>query len=108
MEYWNIETVPVDEMGRLKRPGVNGGLYPKTKPEQSPINYINVESAAEYIAKAKKLGAKIHQEKMEIPNIGWWALIADPEGNVFGILEPMMAVAPQPAKTKPKGKGKKA
>ncbi len=100
MEYWNIETVPIDENGRPKGPGVNGGLFPKQRSEQSPMNYIYVESADEYIAKAKKLGGKIHQEKMEIPKIGWWALIEDPEGNVFGILEPMMAMAPQLAKPK--------
>ncbi len=108
MEYWNITTVPIDESGRPKGPGVNGGLYPKEKPEQSPLNYIGVESADEYIAKAKKLGGKVHQEKMEIPNIGWWALISDPEGNVFGILEPMMPMTPQPAKAKTKAKSKKA
>ncbi len=98
MEYWNIQTVPTDEKGMLLRPGVNGGLYPKQKPEQSPMNYIAVESADKYIENAKKLGGKIHQEKMEIPKIGWWALIADPEGNVFGILEPMMPMDQKPGR----------
>ncbi len=107
MEYWNIQTVPADEKGMLLRTGVNGGLYPKQKPEQSPMNYIGVESADRYIASAKKLGGKIHQEKMEIPNIGWWALIADPEGNVFGILEPMMPMEPQLGQTKTQTKRKK-
>ncbi len=106
MEYWNIQTVPTDEKGMLLRPGVNGGLYPKQKPEQSPMNYIAVESADKYIENAKKLNGKIHQGKMEIPKIGWWALIADPEGNVFGILEPMMPMDPKPGKSKTQSKRK--
>jgi uncharacterized protein len=89
-EYWNIETVPVGEKGQPLRPGVNGGMYPLQKPENKQTNYISVESADKYIEKAKQLGGKIISPKMEIPNIGWWALIEDPEGNVFGVLEPMM------------------
>jgi uncharacterized protein len=91
-EYWTIETVPVDQNNQPMRPGVNGGMYPQQKPENKPMNYISVESADAYIEKAMKLGGKVHSPKMEIPNIGWWALIEDPEGNVFGILEPMMSM----------------
>ena len=90
MEYWTIETVPVDEKMQPIRQGVNGGMYPRQKPEDRPMNHFRVESVDEYIAKAMKLGGKIITPKMEIPNIGWWATIEDPEGNVFGILEPLM------------------
>ena len=95
-EYWTIETVPVNEYMQAVRPGVNGGMYPRQKPEDKPLNFISVESADEYIDKAKKLGGKILSPKMEIPNIGWWASIEDPEGNTFGILEPMMSKTPKP------------
>ena len=40
VEYWGIETVPVDEHGTPIRPGVNGGMMKKEHPEQRPVNYI--------------------------------------------------------------------
>jgi predicted enzyme related to lactoylglutathione lyase len=53
MEYWMIQTVPVDEKGMLLRPGVNGGMTKKESPEQKPVNYISVESIDESIEKVK-------------------------------------------------------
>jgi predicted enzyme related to lactoylglutathione lyase len=53
------------------------------------INYILVESVDEYSKKIEALGGKIKFPKMEIPGLGWWALVLDPEGNYFGILEYM-------------------
>jgi predicted enzyme related to lactoylglutathione lyase len=94
-EYWTIETVPVDESMQAVRRGSNGGMYPRQKPEDKPMNFISVESADKYIDKAKELGGKILSPKMEIPNIGWWASIEDPDGNVFGILEPTMPKPPK-------------
>jgi predicted enzyme related to lactoylglutathione lyase len=51
MEYWNIETVPVDEKGMTVRPGVNGGMMKRQNPEHKPVNYIGVESIEEYVKK---------------------------------------------------------
>ncbi len=44
IEYWLIQTVPVDPNGTLIRPGVNGGMYKKQESENKPINYFAVES----------------------------------------------------------------
>ncbi|MCW4000167.1 MAG: VOC family protein [Candidatus Bathyarchaeota archaeon] len=87
MEYYGITTVPSDEKGNLLRPGVNGGMYKKEQPQQQPVNYINVESVDEYSKKVVALGGQIVAPKMEIPQMGWFALAKDPEGNVFGIFE---------------------
>jgi len=87
MEYWNIETVPVDEKGMPKRPGVNGGMMKKQNPEHKPVNYISVESVDEYARRIEALGGKISVPKMEVPGIGWWALALDPEGNQFAIFQ---------------------
>ena len=61
MEYWLVETVPVDKQGQAIRQGVNGGMYQKNKETEhmTPVNYINVESVDEYIKKIKALGGKI-------------------------------------------------
>jgi predicted enzyme related to lactoylglutathione lyase len=88
MEYWMIQTVPVDEKGMLLRPGVNGGMYKKERPEQKPVNYISVDSIDESIEKVTKLGGKIISPKQEVPNVGWIATAVDPEGNQIALLQP--------------------
>ncbi len=88
MEYWMIQTVPTDDKGMLLRPGVNGGMTKKERPEQKPVNYISVESIDEAIEKVTKLGGKIVTPKQEVPNVGWIATAADPEGNQIALLQP--------------------
>lgn len=89
IEYWMIETVPVDEKGMPLRPGVNGGMYKKESSEFETVNYISVESIDEYIEKIKALGGTIVQPKQEVSNVGWIAIALDPEGNQFAMLQPM-------------------
>jgi predicted enzyme related to lactoylglutathione lyase len=89
IEYWMIETVPVDEQGMIVRPGVNGGLYKKDQPPLRPVNYILVEDVDEYIQKIKDLGCTITQGKQEVPGVGWIAQALDPEGNPVAILQSM-------------------
>ena len=89
VEYWGIQTVPVDEKGGPIRPGVNGGMMKKQNQEHKPVNYILVESVDEYVRKIESLDGKIVVPKMEVPGIGWWALALDPEGNQFAILQSM-------------------
>src|SRR3972149_12306542 len=81
MEYYSIETVPMDEKGNLKGPGVNGGLYKKEQPQQQPLNYIYVESVDEYSKKVTALGGQVLVPKTEVPKMGWFAVAKDPEGN---------------------------
>jgi uncharacterized protein len=90
-EYYMLQTVPVDDEMVPVRAGVNGGLFRK-KDAQNPqdamvTNYFWVESVDEYCKKVEALGGKIAVPKMEIPGLGWWALVLDPEGNHFGLLE---------------------
>ena len=89
IDYWMIETVPVDKKGMPIRPGVNGGMMKRQQPEHKPVNYIAVESVDEYTKKIKALGGKVLVPKMVVPGIGWWALALDPEGNQFAILQSM-------------------
>ena len=96
MEYWLIQTVPTDEKGMPQRPGVNGGLYPRTPdmPNATQINYISIENIDEYTAKVEKEGGKILVPKQQIPNVGWFVVAADPEGNTFGLLQPEVPAMP--------------
>jgi predicted enzyme related to lactoylglutathione lyase len=90
VEYWNISTVPMDEKGNPLRPGVNGGLYPKTLGMQNApqVNYISIENIDEYTDKISKEGGKIIVPKQQLPTVGWFAIVADPEGNAFGLIQP--------------------
>lgn len=89
MDYWLIETVPVDERGQPVRQGVNGGMYKKESREDAPRNYIWVESVDDCIKRIEALGGKLIVPKQEIPQTGWTAMAVDPDGNVFGIFQRM-------------------
>jgi len=87
VEYYSMQTVPVDEKGTPIRLGVNGGMMKRQNPEHKPVNYILVESVDEYTKKIEALGGKVIVPKMEVPGICWWALALDPEGNQFAIMQ---------------------
>ena len=82
-EYWTVTT------GADGERGINGGLV-RRPPElhARTINTIAVSSLDEYIGKIEQRGGKISVPKMAIQGIGWLAFAQDPEGNMFGILEP--------------------
>lgn len=82
VEYWMIKTKEKDE-----DVGVNGGMMKKMDPNQTPLNYVLVESVDDFSKKLIQLGGKIVMPKMEIPTMGWFAVALDPEGNGFGIFE---------------------
>lgn len=87
LDYWVIQTVPVDENGRTQRPGVNGGMFRKQQSGIKPINYFSVESINDYLTKIQKLGGKVISPKQEVPNVGWIAAAEDPEGNQFALIQ---------------------
>ena len=89
LEYWIIETVPVDPNGTNLRPGVNGGMYKKQIPDSKPINYFSVESISDFLDKIIQSGGKVTQPKQEVPEVGWIAAAEDPEGNQFALLQPL-------------------
>lgn len=89
VEYYVIETVPVDEKMMPIRAGVNGGMYKKDELGAKPVNYISVESIDDYVEKLKALGGMIIRSKEEVTGVGWVALALDPEGNQFAMLQPI-------------------
>ncbi|MDQ3696691.1 MAG: VOC family protein [Gemmatimonadota bacterium] len=93
IEYWMVQTVPTDAQGMPTRPGVNGGLMRRMAPGQTPVNYIGVASVDEFVRKAEQLGAKVLMPKSPVPAMGWFAQLADTEGNVFAIWQTDSAAA---------------
>jgi len=64
-----------------------GGMMKRQSPQHSPTNYVLVESVADYLAKAVSLGAKVVVDKTEIPGMGWFGVLLDPQGNPLGLFE---------------------
>ena len=66
-----------------------GGLM--KKPAEAPhfalSQYFLVDSIEETLGKVEGAGGKTGVPKMEIPNVGWWALFFDPDGIPVGIFE---------------------
>ena len=81
MEYWMIMT------GDEKKPGIDGGLKMRDEMGTNTVNTIDVVDIDESIENVTKNGGKITVPKMAIPGVGWIAYFADPQGNIFGIMQ---------------------
>jgi predicted enzyme related to lactoylglutathione lyase len=79
--YYGMTTTGPDS----DTPGINGALFQRT-PENNQITLtMSVDSIDETAEKAKSLGASVVQEKAPIPGMGYFAVLADTEGNRFGL-----------------------
>jgi hypothetical protein len=66
-----------------------GGLQKadSVTPGASPSVWIEADDLEAYMAKAKSLGGKVVSEKSQVPNVGWSAMVADPDGNHVGLVQ---------------------
>jgi uncharacterized protein len=79
--YWLATTGPDSA------PGIHGGFMHRHLP-QGVINTISVESLGEALERVEgRGGSKVHGPH-EIPGVGTHVYCADPEGNLFGMLQP--------------------
>jgi len=79
-DYWHIDTGGADS-------SPDGGLMARKHPEQPITNYIRVDSVDVSAAKATKLGGKICLGKTAVPQMGYFVVCQDPEGNTFALWE---------------------
>ena len=77
--------------------GINGGMMPREGglPQSgAPVNawvcVIEVPDIDATLAKIEVAGGIMATHKMEVPGIGWLAYRKDPDGNIFGVLQPQM------------------
>ena len=52
------------------------------------VIYFTVDDADDAVSKAEKGGGRVLAGPMEIPNVGRFAVLADPDGAVFAVLKP--------------------
>lgn len=76
-DYLEIETSDGEN-------AVGGGMSKKVMPQQTVINYYDVESVEETNERVRANGGEVIVEKMSVPGFGYLSVCADPEGNPFG------------------------
>ncbi len=79
-DYWHIDTAGADETP-------DGGLKKREHPQERITNYIGVNSVSEFSKKIERLGGKICMAKTAVPQMGYFAVCQDTEGNSFGLWE---------------------
>ena len=60
------------------------------------MHYVWVESldtAAEHV---KRLGGVVLRPKTPVPKTGWYAVVEDPERNIFAVFQPDPTAMPEP------------
>jgi predicted enzyme related to lactoylglutathione lyase len=91
VDYWRIQTEPKN--GR----GFDGGLaYRWAEGPNSWLHYVTVDSVDAALALAESMGARIVRPKAAVPRTGWYAVLADPQGNSFAIWQTDLTAFPPP------------
>ncbi|MFI7063628.1 VOC family protein [Kribbella sp. NPDC050124] len=86
--------VAADDSG----PGIGGGLM-QTRGEMTAYVsvYVAVDDLKAMLDRAAELGAKTVVEPTEIPGVGAFAMFADPDGNVVGLMHQLDMAEPKGA-----------
>ena len=90
---WNLEDMPMgnDTYTMINvGEGTGGGMMKNPAPGAPShwLAYIQVDDLKGSTEQAEKLGGKVIQPVTEVPGMGAFSVIADPEGAVFGLWEP--------------------
>jgi predicted enzyme related to lactoylglutathione lyase len=90
---WNVETHAGEmEYTEWKVGDRSVGGMIKIAPEMGPmppnwLTYFAVADTDDTVAKAKKAGGAAMMEPMDIPEVGRFAVLADPQGAVFAVIK---------------------
>jgi predicted enzyme related to lactoylglutathione lyase len=75
--------------------GINGGINPRRgegpkggEPVNAFICTVEVENIDDTLEKISRAGGTVALDKMDVPGVGILAYRKDPEGNIFGVLQP--------------------
>lgn len=91
MFNWKLEKLPGMDYTMINvGEGTGGGIMKKPVPDMPDnwLPYILVDDVAASKKKALSLGATICKDVTEIPGFGWFSVITDPTGAVFGLWQP--------------------
>ncbi len=92
---WQLQVDPSFDYHMFSAEGGPGGGFVKVGATAGPgtvdyktgepLIYIQTDDIEASLAKIESLGGKTLLPKTEIPQVGWWALFADPTGNRVGL-----------------------
>ena len=68
---------------------VAGLMDPEQDMPEFWMTYFAVTHCDDAVVRAKTLGASVHRAPEDIPGTGRFAILADPQGAVFGLLQPL-------------------
>jgi uncharacterized protein len=91
VDYWRIRTEPKSDTG------FEAGLT--YRPVAGPncwLHYVTVASVDEALSRAERMGASMVRPKTAVPRTGWYAVLADPQGNSFAIWQTDPTAFPPP------------
>jgi uncharacterized protein len=80
IDYFQINTDPAGGSG------IRGGLLHRPIPgPRSWVHYVSVESVDAAVGKVQSLGGKLVRAKAAVPKVAWYAVVEDPDGNIFAV-----------------------
>jgi predicted enzyme related to lactoylglutathione lyase len=87
-QYWMVFT------GEEGQPGINGGMVPRegdVPTTGAAVNAfvvtVDVDDLDQTLEAALKLGGEVRVPRMPVEGVGWLAYLADPDGNLFGVMQ---------------------
>lgn len=89
---WKINSEMMSNYSLFECPSPPGGgiaQVEKVNPGDSLMFYVEVDDIPKYLSKAANLGGKEVTPKTDIPNVGWFGVFADPDGNKIGLFTPL-------------------
>ncbi len=93
---WQVETDPTFDYTMFRAEGGPGGGFVKVGGGMGlgykageVLIYIGTDDIDASLASVEKHGGKTVMGKTEIPNVGWWAVFADPTGNKVALYTDM-------------------
>jgi hypothetical protein len=85
-DYTMATTVKTDEKQMpLESGAINGALFLRRRPEESPSVVVSVEDIQSYVKKVKHAGGVIVSPVAQVEDFGLFAEIRDTEGNLLGL-----------------------
>jgi predicted enzyme related to lactoylglutathione lyase len=91
VDYYRIQT------GDANAGAIAGGMLNRSIPgPRSWVHYVNVASIDETLARIQALGGSVVLEKSPVPKTAWYAVVEDPEGNIFAVYQHDPLAMPKP------------
>lgn len=85
--YVMVSTGPSGEQGPTEPGFINGGMWKRDEPSDSPRVVIDVPDIDATLRDVESRGGKALSPRQPVGEMGFAAYFADPEGNVVGLWE---------------------